>query len=303
MAVVLGNTGVLQPGKWRWARALGWGAVLFLLLFIVYPMLDALVVGFEFALTHRPFDAEAIAAPPPALGFTPVVVGLAATLLVYWGAVRLIEKRPASEFALPRLMPEYAIGFGIGALLMTLTVGALWLFGWDRVTRAPVSAILSAINLTLQSSVLEETLMRLVVFRLVWRAAGIWPALAFSALLFGAMHLTNPHASWFAAICIAFEAGVLLAAFYVLTGRAWMSIGVHAGWNFTQGWIWGAAVSGTTGFGGGPFVTVPSPDVPDILAGAGFGPEATLAALVICTVAGVGVLWLGWRRGQFAPAD
>jgi hypothetical protein len=28
-----------------------------------------------------------------------------------------------------------------------------------------------------------------------------------------------------------------------------MSIGVHAAWNFTQGWIWGARVSGIPGAG------------------------------------------------------
>lgn len=303
MAVVLGNAGVLVPGRWRWARAIGWMVALFLLLGVLFAMLSTLILAVELTANGTPFTPKAAANAPAAFGTVPVIVGLAAMLAVYYGAVRLIEKRPASEFALNRLVPEVAVGLAIGFVLMTLAVGALWLFGWDRVTTSPVTGALSAINLTLQSGIMEETLMRLVVFRLVWRAFGIWPALVFSAFLFGALHLANPNASWFAAICIAFEAGILLAAFYVLTGRAWMSMGVHAGWNFTQGWIYGAAVSGTAGFGGGPLRTVPVPGVPDALSGAGFGPEASLAALVICTAAGLLVLWLAWRRGQFVAAD
>jgi membrane protease YdiL (CAAX protease family) len=45
------------------------------------------------------------------------------------------------------------------------------------------------------------------------------------------------------------EAGLMLASFYLLTGRLWMSIGVHAAWNFTQGWLWGARVSGIRSHG------------------------------------------------------
>jgi membrane protease YdiL (CAAX protease family) len=36
----------------------------------------------------------------------------------------------------------------------------------------------------------------------------------------------------FAVFCISLEAGVMLGAFYALTDRLWVSIGVHIGWNF-----------------------------------------------------------------------
>jgi hypothetical protein len=50
--------------------------------------------------------------------------------------------------------------------------------------------------------VIEEVLMRLVIFRLIWRVAGVWPALLLTALLFGGLHLSNPDASAFAALCL-----------------------------------------------------------------------------------------------------
>lgn len=64
------------------------------------------------------------------------------------------------------------------------------------------------------------------------------------AVLFGAGHIPNPGATVFTTAAIALEAGIMLAAFYALTGRLWVSIGFHAAWNFTQGYIFGAAVSG-----------------------------------------------------------
>lgn len=302
MAVELGHNGVLKPGQWRWLRAFAWGVALFVLVAVAFSFPYGFTIMAELP-GHPVPSAKVMAAAPAGSILVAVLVGLACALAVYTLAVRFAERRPLVEFALPHALPELGIGLLVGFVLMTLAVGALWLFGWDRVTSAHPSAILRAFDVTLQSSVFEETLLRLVAFRLLWRAFGVWPALALSALLFGALHLANPNSNWFAAICIAFEAGILLAAFYVLTGRAWMSIGVHAGWNFTQGWLYGAAVSGTSEFAGGPLVTQPVASTPQWLSGGGFGPEASLAALVICTVAGVYVLWLAWRRNGMRPAD
>jgi hypothetical protein len=46
------------------------------------------------------------------------------------------------------------------------------------------------------------------------------------------------------ALSIIFESGVLLAAAFVVTRRLWFPIGMHFAWNFTQGGIFGVAVSG-----------------------------------------------------------
>jgi hypothetical protein len=83
-----------------------------------------------------------------------------------------------------------------------------------------------------------------------------------------------------------------------------MSIGVHAGWNRTQGWLFGAAVSGSQDFAGGLFVTKSMADVPSWLSGGQFRPEAPLTTLLICTALGFGVLRLTWSRGNMhAEAD
>jgi len=143
--------------------------------------------------------------------------------------------------------------------------------------------------------------VRGVILRLLWRAFGPLIAFAISAILFGAGHIFNPGATVFAAICVTLEAGVMLGAFYALTGRLWMSIGVHAAWNFAQGYLFGAVVSGSVI---GPAVarSVARPGAQGWLTGGMFGPEASLPALLVCVSIGLVTLWLAWKAERFAQA-
>ena len=154
------------------------------------------------------------------------------------------------------------------------------------------------INVGVASGVFEELIFRAIVLRLLMRAFGAWPALALSAALFGALHLSNPNATPVAAVAIAVEAGLMLASFYLLTGRLWVSIGVHAAWNFTQGWIWGARVSGIP-VQESLYLSAPKPGAPDWLSGGAFGPEASVPAMVIGTGVAVMVLHQAWKKGHF----
>ena len=109
---------------------------------------------------------------------------------------------------------------------------------------------------------------------------GTWLALLISALVFGLLHLANPNATLMAGLAIALEAGLMLAAAYLLTGRLWLSMGIHFAWNFTQGGIFGAAVSGQTS--SGIFSSVLQG--PALLTGGDFGAEASVVAMVVCSV-------------------
>jgi membrane protease YdiL (CAAX protease family) len=300
--VELGNAGVLRPGRLRWLRAIGWMVALFV-------GLTAIFTGFTVLGLKPAVEASGATFTTPkeasqGIKMAMILAGLAIVLALYVLAVRRGEKRRPVELSLRQLPVELPAGLLVGGLLMAATLGTLWATGWVAIHPQPVTRWMPAVREMFQSGVLEELLFRLVAFRLLWRAFGVWWALALSAALFGGLHLGNPNATIFAAICIAFEAGILLAAFYVLTGRLWASIGVHAGWNFTQGWVFGAAVSGAPGgFAGGPLATQPVTGVPAMLSGGAFGPEASLPALLICTGAGAGLLWWAWRQGRMAATD
>jgi hypothetical protein len=144
-------------------------------------------------------------------------------------------------------------------------------------------------------AVIEEVLVRGFIFRVLSVGTGTWIALLLSAALFGALHASNPGATAFSSIAIALEAGVLLAAAYVVTGRLWLSIGLHAAWNFTEGSIFGMSVSG-----GKQSASLISGTLsgPAMLTGGAFGPEASIVAVLVCLALAVLLLQHAVRSGR-----
>lgn len=101
------------------------------------------------------------------------------------------------------------------------------------------------------------------------------------SLLFGLAHAWNPNVSVFGLINVML-AGVLLSIAYLQTRALWLPIGIHIGWNFTQGYIWGLPVSGTTQIDP---LTISQETGPDLLTGGTFGPEGGAACTIICLLA------------------
>jgi membrane protease YdiL (CAAX protease family) len=289
--VVIGSAGVVAPGKWRPLRALGWLAVLCVASVLLFNAVAMSVVALV-----------SIGPASPEIKLLAAVTASVALILFYWLAIRLGERRRVPELALRRAPSELVAGLAIGAALMAAIVGALWAFGWAIVEPRAVDRIALALRDSIRSGVLEELVLRLAIFRLLWRAFGIWPALVGAAVVFGALHLGNPDSSLFAAGCLIAGEGIGIGL-YLITGRIWASIGMHAGWNFAQGWLFGAAVSGTTDIAGGPLALRPAPGIPEALSGGGFGPEASVAALVVSLAASAVLLVRAWRQGRFVAAD
>ena len=73
-----------------------------------------------------------------------------------------------------------------------------------------------------------------------------------------------------------------------------MNIGIHFAWNFTQGGIFGVAVSGNSGAGLLRSVT----QGPLLLTGGDFGAEASVFAMVVCGLFGAYLVWRAWRVGK-----
>jgi len=298
--VVIGSAGVLRPGKWRWLRAIVWLAALCVatvLLFNVVAKAALLLMVWAGGIQPTPKIPA-----PASYRLVAALTGCAALVTTYWAAVRLGERRAVPELELRHAPGDLLAGLAIGAALLSAIVGILWSSGWVIIEPKPVDRAALALRDSIRSGVVEELVLRLVIFRLLWRSLGIWPALGGAALLFGALHMANPDASPFAAACLIAGEGIGIAL-YLLTGRIWAAIGMHAAWNFMQGWVFGATVSGTTEIAGGPLILRPAKQVPDILSGGGFGPEASSTALVISLLASAALLWCAWKRGRFVAAD
>jgi len=183
---------------------------------------------------------------------------------MYAGFCRWIEQRPAVEFAPRGAGVQILLGLVLGTAIFSAVVGVIALGGGYQVlaTRGPVVLV---------------------------------PALAISAALFGGLHLGNHNATWFAAVAIAFEAGILLAGLYMITRTLWAPIGLHAAWNFVEGGVYSIPISGGN-FNG---LLVPRITGSDLLTGGAFGAEASLPAMGVATAAGLILVWIAWKRGRF----
>ena len=281
----LGSRRFLHPGPLRWLRALGWGALLFVLFGLIYGVLS-------FATTPGRIPLA------PSLSTVLTAVVSIAGLALYAVMVRAAEARWPSELDLKRAAPEVLIGVALGVAMMSVVVGALVVSGLYEISGPRAASPWDMVTIAISSGAFEELMFRAILLRLLMRALGAWPALALSAAFFGFAHLGNPNATPTAAVAIAVEAGLMLAAFYMLTGRIWMSIGVHGAWNFAQGWIYGARVSGLE-VKESLYLSGPKDAAHAWLSGGGFGPEASLPAMIVGTAVAVAVLHRAWKKGNF----
>jgi membrane protease YdiL (CAAX protease family) len=294
--IILGDAGWLRPTKWRWVRALLWLVALAVLTILAFNLAADAMFRLTALLTGEPFTTRAEA--PTWTRFAAVVAGSAGMLGSYALAVRYVEQRSVPELGLRHIAPDLVGGLTIGTILIAIIIAVQWAGGWVTITVAQTTILAEPLKQAIQSGVIEEVLMRIIIFRLLWRVSGVIPALLMTALLFGGLHLSNPDATIFSAVCLIAGEGVG-AGLFLLTGRVWMSIGMHAGWNFALGWIFGSAVSGLNDFAGGPLVTRPVEGVPTFLSGGGFGAESSLAALFVSLLASMLCLGLAWRRKRF----
>ena len=228
------------------------------------------------------------------------IVALAiAGFAVYIGYAHFIEKRTVSELALPGMGRELGIGLLVGAGLYAACELILMALGIYRIVGLnPLSYMVPAIAMALSSGIYEELLFRGVLFRSVEQWLGGWAALVVSSLVFGLTHLMNAQGTLEGALFIAVEAGILLAAAFMLTRRLWLSMGFHVAWNYTQSAIFSSIVSGTVAAPGLVRSTIQGPNW---LTGGSFGLESSILALVLCTTTGILMLVMAAKRGKIVP--
>jgi membrane protease YdiL (CAAX protease family) len=262
-----------------------------------------LVLGFLlFSLLAGPAEALSVLAGGPLSGLSDFAATLVAAVLIVlaWKAWRRwAEGDEDHEFTLPGAGRELSAGLFVGFALFCIATGIVWLLGgiaFTGVRQLGDTQFWDWAALGVISGVFEETVFRGVVLRQLERLAGTWWAVALSSLIFGGLHIRNPDATWTGAVSLMVEAGILLGAAYLLTRRLWFAVGIHAAWNFTQGWIFSIPVSGT----GQPIgFLVTERNGPDWLTGGKFGLEASMPAVAIATIAGLYLLWNAYRKGRF----
>lgn len=244
--------------------------------------------GFMLVHKDQPFVALALV-------LLMVTIGLA----IYIGFVHFVERRPVRELSLPGMGREFGSGLLLGVGLYTASVLILMLLGVYRIDGFNSWLfLLPTLPMAISSAFLEELIHRGVLFRITEEYMGSWIALVATSLFFGLRHMGNEDATLQGALFISVEAGVLLAAAYMLTRRLWLSIGFHMAFNYTQVAIFSGEVSGNA-LHPGLLRTVT--EGPELLTGGKFGLEASLAVFLLCTVTGVFLLVMAVRRGNIVP--
>ncbi|MBN1448603.1 MAG: CPBP family intramembrane metalloprotease [Bacteroidetes bacterium] len=191
-------------------------------------------------------------------------------------------------------------GFVLAVLMMSLLLLLELVAGGARMFlgRFPLMHVLHILSFGLVSFTLvsfaEEILLRGYPFDVLLRQSSTGAAVLLTSVLFSIMHAMNPEIGWmgFANILLA---GIWLGTARVVTGSLWMAIGLHTGWNFSLGTLFGFPVSGI--HERSLFITETSG--PAILTGGTFGPEGGLLATLVLLI-GTGTLFLPAVRGWIA---
>jgi membrane protease YdiL (CAAX protease family) len=267
-----------------------------ILLLIGLPLLAV------FHFTHVQID------PFSERGGLPVEFCLAVAALLGFAVVtRRRDRRSLAEagIAPQGIFSETGIGLLIGGGVFSAVIGMMGAFGAYQTGRVnPHFRPLLPLALFLCIAVFQETAMRGCIFQTLERRWGSGIALIVSSLFFGLLHLGSPveglsTGQWLIGpLFLAFETSLLFTAAYLLTRRLWLPIGLHWGWNFFETSIYGTANSGAwesdpntlfAGHAHGPF----------LLTGGAFGPEASLICLGVGSYAGILLLRLAIRKGQW----
>ena len=259
-----------------------------------FPLVALLVaLGLTIMVVAAVMTAVPIAAD--GLGETAVlavqVVGVVALLIVLQKTVlRRLGERRHDDLRLADAARGLALGT-LGAFVLfsaivgiAAVLGAYRIVGWGGLDNWLFVLLAAGIS----AGFVEEFVFRGILFRWIEEFAGSWAALGVTSALFGLVHIGNANATWFSSLAIAIEAGLLLGGAYMLTRSLWAPIGLHFGWNMTQGLVWDVPVSGNDVDGLVDARLVGDP----LVSGGAFGLEASVIALVI--VGGAGV-WLVTR--------
>jgi uncharacterized protein len=179
---------------------------------------------------------------------------------------------------------EFALGSAIGWAGMVACVLPIALTGGLVVTffTAPRQFALIFLDLAVLAiaALAEEIAFRGYPFQRLIDATNPTSATIFISLLFGAIHLANPGAT-FASTTVTVFAGWLLAICYLRTRALWLAWGFHFTWNATMGVLFGLPISGISDFSP---VVASNVVGPVWITGGDYGPEGSLICAIVILV-------------------
>jgi hypothetical protein len=236
MKTFIAKDGRLRAG-WRFLLSVG----VFLLAAIIAEVITVLVLGPRPEGFQLGFEAVSQTA------IVPLLLGGFVLLLRYLDRER---ERPLGAMGMGVDRPwvrETLVGFGFGAVLIALGVAAVGVFGS---LTFHINANAQSLNKTALlfwvlglAALKEELLFRGYPFQRLVEGAGRAIAILILSALFGLAHMNNPNASAIG-VTNTILVGVMFAVAFLQTRSLWFVWGLHFGWNFVLGVVFGLPVSG-----------------------------------------------------------
>jgi len=232
---------------------------------------------------------------------------LAVTGSVYI-ARRWLDKRSFESLGLKidnRTLLDILAGIGITFVQMgfiyVAMLGLGWLtfkgFAWEF---DPITVVITSVLTFFIAFIFvgwnEELLSRGYHLQTIASGLNLFWGIVISSAVFGLLHIFNPGATWVSSAGI-FFAGVYLAYGYLRTKQLWLSIGLHIGWNFFEGVVFGFPVSGLDTY----HLTRINVQGPELWTGGVFGPEAGLIVLPSLILGAILIYLYSMRRASQFP--
>ncbi len=227
-------------------------------------------------------------------------LALPALFLATYFMTRWIDRRPFGTAGLHMHRAwgrQLWFGFSLGSVMISVVFGAIYLgrgFSIDAVVMhgGPlVVALLVNFAFFMMVGVAEEFLLRGYFLQVLSNGVGFVAAVVISSVLFGLTHLFGPRQNVLGAV----NAGLIGALFCLMIYRTrslWIPIGVHAGWNFCESWLW--SVPDSSYMFPGHLLKV-GIHGPQWLTGGTDGPEGSV---VTCLIVALAALYV-WKSRRF----
>jgi membrane protease YdiL (CAAX protease family) len=236
--------------------------------------------------------------------FRGILVVIGGTLVV-WIFRQFIDRKSFVSLGLrfDRLaIWDMLVGFVLSGFMVGLFFAVLLAFGmleieeigWTSSGFLPILEIfLLLFGVGLATGYSEELAFRGYILQNLGEGIGLVWAVVVSCILYGLMHMPNPNSTLLSGVIIAIL-GFLRIFGWLRTGQLWLSIGMHAGWNFFQGPILGFSVSGLDS----ESLIQHTISGPNWMTGGSFGPEAGIVVVPVVLLAlMVMFLWTAKRDG------
>ena len=218
-------------------------------------------------------------------------------------ARRYIDKKTMLSFGLKLdglAIKDWLIGFLLSLLMVGLVFLLLLLFGlleFESVNPEILTLkffqdfILMFVALVILTAWWEELVFRGYLLQNMISGMGKTWAVIISCILYGAVHASHPNAGILSSSIIVLF-GFMRLYGYLRTSQLWLSMGMHAGWNFFQGPVFGFAASGYET----ESVLIHKLNGSDWLTGGQFGPEGSVFTILIVLLAILSMYW--WTRDR-----